>query len=400
MTNKGVDDKILVTLGKAKTEVFELDEAIYRALFEDSVVYSLAKYEHSIDNKRITFNDFVELARRAEIPYTLFMAPVAVVRGQLRRKRNALLAGSGKKAFSLSSRGSVELRDIELILKDILRKQTLPKKYSHDADCNIVGVLKGARLTIEQQAARLRDAMSIDLEHISKIGKAKTFDYLVECLGAKNIFVSQSSKAHMPQVIQKHVKFSGITIRDKKYPFIFLNNKDEEASFEPQGRKVLTLALLLVCIAKARFSAVTYKERSRGVIKDEEFQIAEELLMPETSIRAMVFDTLDDTRKAAELFSVTPSALLMRLKRFSLITPATFKEYAQQLKDEYNNKVPITFSQKPAETTAFIKYNSAPYSRKILDIMDSGTISRNDVRRVLLQNKAKESFLDELRAKL
>lgn len=394
------NDTIAVTLGKTKNQVIYIDRDNYRELFDNSIVYSLANYQQSLEKKRITFLEFVELARRADIPYTLFMAPGPFVKSQLKKKTDTLLAGSGKDIFSLNSRGSVELRDVELILKDILRKQTLPKKHINDPDNPLVGVLKGSKLSVSEQAAQIRELIGISLDRIGTLSKEKTFDYLVELLGEKNIFVSQSSKAHMPQIIQRHVRFSGMSIRDKKYPFIFLNNKDEESSFEPQGRKVLTLVLLLVCITKTRFAPVTYSERSKNLIRDEEFRIAEEVLMPESMVKGTVILGLDDIRRGADRYSVTPSAFLMRLSRLKLITRDMRDEYMQLLQEEFDHRKPNPFHFRPAETTAFTKYNSISYSKKIFELVDAGSVSRLDARRILLQNKAKDSFLDELRAKL
>jgi hypothetical protein len=100
----------------------------------------------------------------------------------------------------------------------------LPKKTLGDPDNDVIGMLKGSKLTVAQQAAKVRDALKIDLDRIAKLRKAPTFDYLVDLLAKRNIFVSQSAVAHMPQTIQSHVRFSGISIRDKTYPFIFLND--------------------------------------------------------------------------------------------------------------------------------------------------------------------------------
>lgn len=392
-------EQVLVTVGKARADSIVIDGKVYRDLFEDSHVYGMADYRRSLETGQITFLNLRELARKADIPYSLFFAPEKLVQAHIQRKSDLLLAGTSKDTFSLNSRGTVEIRDVELIIKDILRKQTLPKRTLKEADNAIVGMLRGSKLTVPQQAARVRDALGIDLAHIGTLNKNKTFDYLVGLLGQHNIFVSQSSVGHMPQTIQQHVKFSGMCIKDKVYPFIFLNNKDEEPSFEPQGRKILTLMLLLVCMTKAKFSAVTYSERAKDLIKEKEFEIVEEILMPAADLASVSIESMDELVAYANQYSVTPSAFLMRLRRLERIGTTEAEGYFEMLKDEYANRTSHGFSH-PTETTAFLKYNGAPYSVKVFELIDRGAINKSDARRILLQNRKKVTFLDELRSKL
>lgn len=399
MENTKGPERVLVTIGKAKADSIAVDGKVFRDLFENSHVYSMVHYQHGVESGQITFLDLKELARKADIPYSLFFAPEEFVQEHIQRKSDLLLSGASKDAFSLNSRGTVEIRDVELIIKDILRKQTLPKKTLKEADNPIVGMLKGSKLTVPQQAAKVRDAVGIDLAHVATLNKEKTFDYFVGLLGQCNIFVSQSSVGHMPQTIQRHVKFSGMCIKDKVYPFIFLNNKDDEPSFEPQGRKILTLTLLLVCITKAKFSAVTYSERAKDLIKEKEFEIAEEILMPAADLATASIASMEELAVYAAQYNVTPSAFLMRLRRLGRIGETEAEGYFEMLKDEYANRKPHGFGH-PAEATAFLKYNSAPYSAKVFELLDRGALNHSDARRILLQNRQKASFLEELRSKL
>jgi hypothetical protein len=399
MEHKRVPDQIVVSAGRAKSEAVAIDGGIYTSLFENSYVHRMAPYQHSLESGQITFRELRSLARQAEIPYVFFFAPRAFVDQQLKRKSDLLLAGTGKDTFSLNTRGSVAVRDIELIIKDLLRKQTLPKKTLREPENHIVGMLKGSRLAVPEQAAQVRDALKIDLDHIAKLPKKVTFDYLVDLLGKRNIFVAQSAVAHMPQTIQDHVRFSGICIRDKTYPFIFLNNKDEEKSFEPEGRKVLTLVLLLVCITKAKFAPVTYSDQAKDLIHTREYEIAEEILMPQADLAAVSLDSLAALRDYADRYSVTPSACLMRLRRLNRLSADEAEQYFQLLKDEFASRKPSRGGH-AAETTAFLKYNSPAYTAKVFELLDRGAIGKSDARRVLLQNRQKVEFLDELRNKL
>jgi hypothetical protein len=388
--------QITVVLGG---DSIRIDEQIYRSLFDNSVVHSLKSYERSIISKTIGFGDLIILARKAEVPYALFFAPKSVVEQNLKRKNDLLLQGMTKGTLALNSRGTVQLRDIELIVKDILRKQELLKAHNDDNDSVILGCLKASSLTVGQQANKLKDSLGIDSEVIKNYSKTQTFEYLVSALENNNIFVSQSSRTFMPQIIQSSVKFSGVCIKDRKYLFIFLNNKDDSKSFEPEGRRILTLILLTVCLAKAKFSPLSYSDQSREVIQDIIYELAEEILMPASEIKKLKISSLNDLKKEAELYSITPSALVMRLQRLKALDPNDIKDYRLVLSDEFK-AAPAPRGRTPNPVNGFKKYNGAAYSKAIFSLIDRGAISRKEARRVLTQNKQKTSFLSEYRMSL
>jgi hypothetical protein len=162
---------------------------------------------------------------------------------------------------------------------------------------------------------------------------------------------------------------------------------------------VLTLTLLLVCTTKAKFSAVTYSESAKDLIQAREFEIAEEILVPQADLAAVSIDTLDELTGLADLYSITPSALLMRLRRLNRISADEADRYFQLLKEEFGRRAPAQ-GHRPAETTAFLKCNSPGYTAKVFELLDRRAIGKSDARRVLLQNRLDVSLLDELRNKL
>ena len=93
-----------------------IERTVFVSLLENSVANSRAAFQHALEDGFIKFTRLVELARTADIPYSLFFAPEAVVEAQLVLKTEKLLQGLTKQAFSLNSRNAVELRDIELIV--------------------------------------------------------------------------------------------------------------------------------------------------------------------------------------------------------------------------------------------------------------------------------------------
>lgn len=384
---------------KISGDAIEINEDIYRSLFDNSVINRYKKYENSLDKKSISFADFLDLSRKADIPYTLFLAPNSLVKKNIDKKNQKLLQGITKLTFSLNSRGSVEIKDIELIIKDLLRKQELLKTHRKTGDNKLLGCLKRSRSSISIQAETVRRLICLDNLLIRDKSKSKTLEYLVSLLEAQNVFVSQSSRTFMPQMIHNSINFSGICVRDRKYPFIFLNNKDENISFEPEGRKIFTLILLTVCIAKAKFSPISYNDQSTDLIKDDLYCITEELLMPESSVKLATINSLQDLKTQSDIFSVTPSAFLMRAQRLGLLSSVVINKYRLMLKEEFSN-LPKPRAMTPKPVNGYKKYNGHAFSRAILELVNTGFITKAEARRVLTQNKQSIGFLDEYRMSL
>jgi hypothetical protein len=123
------------------------------ALIENSWQREAKEYLKALEASRISFTKLVSLGRSAEIPYTLFFAPIDVVEAQLKRKQEVLLGGASKGTFSLNSRGTVRLADVELIVKDMMRKQELLKGLDPALpDKAFVGALRRSRRTVKGDA--------------------------------------------------------------------------------------------------------------------------------------------------------------------------------------------------------------------------------------------------------
>lgn len=390
---------ITVSLGRSSATTIE--RKVFTALFEESVLSDAADYKHALDDGRIRFSILAGLARKAHIPYALFFAPWEQVAQQLKRNSDILISGVGKDAFSMNSRGTVRLADVELIIKDILRKQTLIKDKEGPADPNpVVELIKKSNRSISEDAAVLRSALGIDLGRL-KAAKKKSdaFALLVDALEEHNVFVSQSAKGYMPQSIPKRVRFSGMCVKDKRMPFIFLNNRDEEESYEPVGRRVLTLVLLAVCIARGEFRAVTYNDMTDDLITSTEYELAEEILMPAAEVLTLVVESLSQVKDHAGTYQVTPSAFIMRARRLGLVSGDDAKTYLAALRQEFAgaSKTPM---RQPKPETALRKYNGAEYSRRLLAQMDAGRILQSEVSRVLFQNKLNVAQIKNFRETL
>lgn len=379
----------------------EIDREVFEALFENSVVATRAGYEKARKAGRIRYEELVELARAADVPFTLFFAPIGLVEGQLRRKAEILVAGAGKQTLSLNSRGGVQLTDIELILKDLLRKQELLKKHDKTLISNsVVGCLRRTEGGIVQDAATL--AARLDFDHPTYLAfktSQQALDYLISTFEGKQLLVSQHAQHYMPQRIPKRAQFSGLWVKDKKIPYLFLNSRDGEDSFEPIGRRIFTLALLAVLIAQGRSVRVTYSDQSTELIERYEYEVAEQLLMPADLVRPLRIRSLDDVKEHAGTFHVTPSALLMRSRRLRLVDEATVGLYLRALKQEFQGREKPP-RRSPLPITALRKYNGVEYSRRLLEQMDAGHLPRSEVKRVLFRDKLDISQLEDFRRRL
>ncbi|MGN6609927.1 MAG: hypothetical protein ACTHMS_23315 [Jatrophihabitans sp.] len=179
---------------------------------------------------------------------------------------------------------------------------------------------------------------------------------------------------------------------------MFINNGDHRDSVEPAGRRLLTLALLTVCLARGQFNPVAYSDQSDDPIANREYEIAEEMLMPAASVAELALSSLDDIKAHAATYCVTPSGFLMRTRRLNIVDTATGREYMATLREEFRSR-PKQRASQPLAVNALRKYNSAEYSRSLLRQMDVGRLARSEINRVLFQNRRAVS-LDDFRARL
>ena len=377
-----------------------IERETFKALIDESWQRDAREYVDALERSRIRFTVLVQLARKAQIPYALFFAPVEVAEAQLKRKREILLGGVSKGVFSLNSRGKVRLADIELIVRDVLRKQELLKRLDPSLPENgLVGSLSRSRRSVKSDAEWLVSQLGVDRSYLLRVKtKELAFEHFVDHLEEHNIFVSQSVRNYMPQAIPTRAQFSGICIRDKRVPFLFLNNGDHRDSLEPAGRRLLTLTLLTVCLARGKFRPVAYTEQSDQLIENREYEIAEEMLMPAESVTELEVASLDDLQAHADRFCVTPSAFLMRARRLKLVDEDTARDQMEALREQFRNQ-PKSKARQPKPVNALRKYNSAEYSRSLLRQMDAGRLAASEITRVLLQNR-RSVLINDFRAAL
>lgn len=364
-----------------------IDRGVFEALFEQSVVRSYAPVIKALDKGSISFKDLVKHARMAEIPYPLFFAPRDVVDEQLRIKQKRLLEGfSAKREFSMNSRHQVDLAQVELIVKNIQFKQDWMKKDKTVDRNPIVGMLKKSKAPLNEDAAKLMEALHLGPTELRGAkNKVDALALLVDKLEARNILVAQSVQDLMPQQLPKGKIFSGMTVKDAKLPFIFIASGDEGEAFEPTGRRIFTLMLMAVLVARGRFATVTYNGHTTEEGSKREYDLAAEILMPEADFRRADLSDIDAITAASNVFQVTPSAVVMRAQRLKLLTREEAEEHLTALKEAFE-KIETTPRNRMLPMNAFRKFNGHECSRRMLALYDSGTIKTADFCRVMFSN--------------
>lgn len=380
-------------------EPVPIDRSVFLDLLENSVVNGRAPYIKALETSKIQYSDLLDLARKAEIPHPLFFAPPAVVKAQLHTKSEKLLQGVAPETFTVNSRTIVKLRDVELILKDLLRKQALARKHDPTLVKNrIVGLLRKPRPTVSEDAVALVSALGLDRDEIRGARKKEAaLDLIIERLEANQVLVSRSVRGFMPQLIE--VRFSGMTVRDSKVPYIFLAGGDHGDFQEPTGRQIFTLVLMAVLVARGIFAPVSYDANSTAPDAGREYDIVGEILMPAAELQGFTLEELDDVKAAADLFKVTPSAVAVRAMRLGRITPLTANGYLHELKEEFLTRQKPKPRQ-PKPVNAIKKYSGRDLTTRMLRAVDEHRLSQREFCRVVCLNRIGPSDLGELKAAL
>lgn len=377
--------------------------SIFKQLFEGSShVYYLTDYQRAVAERKIKISKLIELARKAQIPYSLFFSPKKLVDANIKHNEQLLFQGVDNGIISMAGRGNVEVKDINLIVKDIRKRQLFLAKYNKTAPDNpILHIQRDP--DAQQYAKSILGSLNLDMNKLRDYKtKNSAYNFLVNELERANILISRSQKGAMPQAIKKDVRFSGIAVKHKKYPAIFLYTKDESDIADPTGRRIFTIVLLLVCMSLNHFSPVSYDSNLQSPIEAKEYIITEEILMPQEMIDGVVVESLSDVHNLSNIFKVTPSMVLMRLKRLKFIDDEQFNRFFEDLNDEReearirNKKIQFKIN----ETTKIINYNGRKFTTNVLQLLGTGTISQGEACRLLGRHRKSSSFIEQIGAAL
>lgn len=378
-----------------------IDEAVFITLLDNSVAGTYRGYDRAVETGGIKFAELVDLARNGDIPYSLFFAPLTLVRSQVDKKTEKLLAGVSRDTFSIGSRAKVELRDVELIVKDLIRKQQLVRKHDTTLKRNkIVGILRNRVSSTDADAATLMSAIGLSHEALRTCRtRERALNLIIECLESNQVLVSRSVQHYMPQRLT-HVKFSGMSIRDNKVPYIFLAGGDHGDDQEPVGRTIFTLVLMTVLVARRIFAPMTWNGGNTETGPGREYDIAGAILMPKKRMKELSPTSVDEMKLASDEFKVTASAVTVRAMRLGMISGETANKHLEQLRGEFRSLPKGGPRNQIRPEKAVRKYNGRELTARMLHALDSGSISPGEFRRSICLNHLKASRIDDLRQAL
>lgn len=382
-------------------ERVSIDRAVFVELLENSVVNGRAPYHHALERNEIHYAALVDLARKAEVPHPLFFAPFTLVAAQVASKTEKLLQGVAPDTFTVNTRTTIKLRDVELIIKDLLRKQSFAKEHDPSLVKNkIVGLLRRPSATVREDADKLITALDLDLDAFRRARtKEIALEMLIECLEVNQVLVSRSVRGFMPQILDG-VHFSGMTVRDPKVPYIFLTGGDHGDFQEPPGRQIFTLVLMAVLVARGIFAPVTYDANSNAPDAGREYDIVGEILMPASDLQNIAVDGLDAVKAAADSFKVTPSAMAVRAMRLGKLSVATTLEHLGELETEFRARPKPGPRSQPKSVNAIRKYTGRALTTRMLHAVEERRLSEREFCRVVCLNRLSPADLGELKAAL
>jgi hypothetical protein len=378
-----------------------IDRAVFIELLENSVVNGRAPYHHALERDEIHYTELVDLARKAEVPHPLFFAPLTLVHAQVASKTEKLLQGVAPDTFTVNTRTTVKLRDVELIIKDLLRKQSLAKEHDPSLTKNrIVGLLRRPGATARADSDKLLAALGLDLDAIRRARtKEIALEMLIERLEDSQVLVSRSVRGFMPQILDG-VHFSGMTVRDPKVPYIFLTGGNHGDFQEPPGRQIFTLILMAVLVARGIFAPVTYDANSDAPDAGREYDIVGEILMPASELRGLALESIDAVRTAADAFKVTPSAMAVRAMRLGKLSVETALEYLGELETEFRARPKPGPLSQPKPVNAIRKYTGRALTARMLRAVEERRLSEREFCRVVCLNRLSPADLGDLKAAL
>lgn len=378
----------------------EIDRRVFNLLFQNSHRRTYVPILGAQTSGSISLHDLADHARAAQIPLPLFFAPYEVAAAQVAHKTQALLSGTSKNAFSMNARSPVRLSDVELIVKDLLRKQQLLKRLDDTlVDNEVVGRLGSRRpRTIADDANRLRELVGVDLAAFrAERGNTGSLAHLIRCLESKQLLVSRNQPGYMLQVVPPGVTFSGLAVKDRKIPYLFLGSSDDHY-FEPAGRKTFTLVLLAALVAYGKFAPVSYTETTRVEGTRREYEVAAEFLMPACEVTPLAVNSLDDAKEHARTFRVTPSAFVMRAWRLQSIKAAQADHYLADLRREWNERPKKKGGGSASPVNAVKAYCGQELFNRMLAHMRADKINPTEFNRNVCLNRLSSGTVRDLRA--
>ncbi|MFZ2513247.1 MAG: hypothetical protein WAW63_02205 [Candidatus Saccharimonadales bacterium] len=266
-------------------------------------------------------SELIDLARLAKINYALFFMPFASLATIVDKETEKIFQGFGGN-YTISIRGKrVNLNLVRMVIKDIKIKQAFIKRYLAVATNPHPRFLVNSPATVQEQARYILRALDIELDCLKRAkNKPAAMMYLIDQLEKQNVLVALETDSNMPQTMNRARGISGVYIKDKRFPYLFIANEGGLDFESGAGRKIFTIMYLVTCMFKGRSKMVSLNDTAKESGDGEIYQIVEEMLMPLGDLPKKDTYNLGDIDDISERMKVTGRAVLVRLWHVGHIT--------------------------------------------------------------------------------
>lgn len=383
-----------VSVGRERVPI---NKKTFEKLLDVTYIKESSVYKKTISSGKISLSNLKAFAQTSGIPYPLFFAPDDIVDRHIKIKDQIIFQKiPSKEEIAFSTRGLVDIKDIELILLDLSRKQDfLKRRITQNSIHNTyIGSLKNLldqRVSVDEIARLVRASFEIDLVFLRSISKPDVLKHLINKVEAKNILVSLSSHNYMPHNLDRELMLSGFCVKDKKFPYIFINTRDGDDNpriIESEGRQIFTLMSMLVCIGFNQFFLSSKATGRKGDVSKISYSIASRILLPKDDLSGIAVDNLETLKEKAHYFRVTPSMLLYNLKELRIVNPDTYTSLQILLKQE-QSKASVKSHRRVGPVTGYSKYNGQRFSTEVVRACDKGVITKEEMRNILFRKGGK-----------
>lgn len=382
---------------KINNEKLVISKSVFKSLLDLSPIKESKEYENAIINNSVTFRELKKLSIKSGVPLPLFFANEEICEMQIFEKNKNLFSKiPSKNELKIASRGRVNISDIELIVKDLSRKQEFLKKrvLIDQPENTYIGryekaINSGVSLFII--ANEIRSYFGFNLTYLRLLSKKDVLGYLRDCIERKGILVSFSSHNYMPQTLNSQLELSGICIKDKKIPYIFINTRDGDNTpkiIESEGRQIFTLLTMLVCVGINQFVLSSKSSLDNISSIKSAYKIASEIILPTKELKTLSIENINQLKDGCDLFKVTPSLLLYKLLESRIIKPEIAEQLWQKINSELRQDKKRVI-RAPLPINGYSKYNGVRLSQEVVRAFNKGIISQLDVKNILFRNGRK-----------
>lgn len=122
--------------------------------------------------------------------------------------------------------------------------------------------------------------------------------------------------------------------------------------------------------------------------------------MPEAGFGRVAITSLADVKALADRYKVTPSAVVMRIRRLGLLPGEATNELLDTLRAEYHSRPKARGRHWKNPVNVLRAYNGAECSRRMLALLDAGAVKPAEFVRVMFSNKLRKHDVDQYRRAL